>query len=125
MISKQELTKIALVSAATILMLVNIVGAAPFAYVPNYYDNTTTIFDTDTNTVVSTVPVGHFPAGAAVSCTDAYVTNEGDNTITVIDTATQVPIAVVPVGTYPEGAAVTPDEKGICSKLWRRHYLCN
>jgi hypothetical protein len=29
-------------------MLVNIVGAEPFAYVPNYGDNTTTIIDTAT-----------------------------------------------------------------------------
>jgi YVTN family beta-propeller protein len=113
MISKQELTKIALVSTAMILMLVNIVGAAPFAYVPNSYDNTTTIFDTETNTVVSTVPVGHAPFGVGVSCTNAYVTNELDNTVTVIDTSTNVPIAIVPVGTDPLGVAVTPDGKKV------------
>ena len=113
MISKQELTKIALVSTAMILMLVNIVGAAPFAYVPNWYDNTTTIFDTDTNTVVSTVPVGHYPFGVAVSCTNAYVTSEMDSTVTVIDTATNIPIAIVPVGTDPLGVAVTPDGRKV------------
>ena len=113
MINKKELTRIALVSTAMILMLVNIVGAAPFGYVPNQGENTTTIFDTATNTVVSTVPVGHYPFGVAVSCTNAYVTNEGDNTVTVIDTATNVPTAIVPVGNDPVGIAVTPDGKTV------------
>jgi hypothetical protein len=35
MINKQKLYSIALVSAAMILMLVSIVGAAPFAYITN------------------------------------------------------------------------------------------
>ena len=109
MLNKREFYKITMVSAAMILMLVNIVGAAPFAYVPNFGDNTTTIFDTATKTVATTVPVGHGPFGAAVSCTDAYVTNYADWTVSVIDTATNVPIAIVPVGGYPMGIAVTPD----------------
>jgi YVTN family beta-propeller protein len=113
MTSKQEFLKITIVSAAMMLMLVNIAGAAPFAYVPNYDDNTTTIFDTATNTVISTVPVGHQPYGVAVGCTHAYITNNGDNTVSVIDTATNVPTAIVPVGSSPYGVAVTPDEKKV------------
>ncbi len=64
MISKHKLYSIALVAAAVIMMLVNIAGAAPFAYVTNTGD-TVSVIDTINNTVTATVKVGNFPYGIA------------------------------------------------------------
>jgi YVTN family beta-propeller protein len=67
--------------------------AQPFAYVANSGDNTVSVINTATNTVVATIPVG--PAGAnpfGVAFTPdgtlAYVTN-GSNNVSVIATATK------------------------------------
>ena len=75
MINKQKLYSIALVSAAMILMVVSIAGAAPFAYITNNASNNVSVIDTATNTVTATVNVGTTPYGvAAVSYThlDVY-----------------------------------------------------
>ena len=103
MISRHKLYSIALVSAAMILMLVNIVGAAPFVYIPNTNSNTISVIDTATNNITATVNVGTTPAGVAVTPdgTKVYVANSGDNPgdVSVIDTATNTVTATVPVRT--------------------------
>ena len=55
--------------------------AAPFAYVVNNGDNTVSVIDTATNTVVVTVTVGSLPNGVAITPdrTHAYVANAGGN----------------------------------------------
>ena len=85
--------------------------AAPFAYVTNSVDNTVSVIDTATNTVVATVAVGTCPAGVAVTPdgTHAYVMNFSDNTVSVIRTATNTVVKTIPVGVSPFGVAVTPD----------------
>ena len=40
--------------------------AAPFGYVTNLLDNTVSVIDAATNTVVATIPVGNSPVGVAV-----------------------------------------------------------
>ena len=67
MISKHKLYSIALVSAAMILMMMNITGAAPFAYITNYGDNNVSVIDTATNKVTATVDVGNGSYGVAVT----------------------------------------------------------
>jgi YVTN family beta-propeller protein len=111
MISKQKFIQITLVSAALILMLVSSAGAAQFAYITNFQDNTVSVIDAVTLTVIATVPVGTAPDGAAVTPdgTKVYVTNSGSNTVSVIDAATTTVIATIPVGSTPVGVAVTPD----------------
>ncbi|NJN66557.1 MAG: hypothetical protein HC884_07500, partial [Chloroflexaceae bacterium] len=49
----------------------------PFAYVANFADDTVSVIDTSTNTVVATVAVGNTPVGVAVNPagTRVYVTN--------------------------------------------------
>ena len=51
--------------------------AAPFAYVANAGDNTVSVIDTATNTVVAPIAVGSLPRGVAVTPDGkrAYVTN--------------------------------------------------
>ncbi len=65
-------------------------GAAPFAYITNYDDNTVSVIDTATNKVTSTVPVGLGPGGVAVAPDGkkVYVANNDSNSVSVIDTAT-------------------------------------
>ncbi|HEX3494293.1 MAG TPA: hypothetical protein VHT48_02795, partial [Methylocella sp.] len=89
--------------------------AAPFAYVANGNDNTVSVIDTATNTMVATVPVGSQPVGVAVTPDGnrAYVTNQGDqfnpSTVSVIETATNTVVATVPVAVRPSSVAITPD----------------
>ena len=86
--------------------------AAAFAYVVNNVDNTVSVIDTATNTVVGTpISVGGLPNGVAITPdgTHAYVANAGGNTVSVIATATNTVVATVTVGNSPSGVAVTPD----------------
>jgi YVTN family beta-propeller protein len=81
------------------------------AYVTNCGDNNTvSVIDTTTNTVVTTVPVpsAYFPA-ATPDGTRVYVTNRIFHTVSVIDTTTNTVISTVPVGFFPAGLAITPD----------------
>ena len=98
-------------SVLTLLMLVNIVGAAPFAYITNYAYSSVSVIDTATNSVTAIVDVGHDPVGVAVSSDEkkVYVTNEGSDNVSVIDAATNKVSATVDVGNDPWGVAVTPD----------------
>src|SRR5262249_45031946 len=77
--------------------------AQSFAYVANLGSDTVSVIATATNTVVATVPVGHFPRGVAITPdgTHAYVANDGSNTVSVIATATNTVVATVPVGSTP------------------------
>ena len=80
------------------------------AYVTNQLDNTVSVIDTATNTVLATIPVGAVPVGVAITPdgTRAYVTNAGDNTVLVIDTATNTVVASIPAAN-PQEVAITPD----------------
>jgi YVTN family beta-propeller protein len=63
------------------------------------------------NTVVTTVPVGIEPVGAAITPDGhyAYVANFGSNDVSVIDTTSNTVITTVPVGHGPYPVAITPD----------------
>src|SRR5215831_9495250 len=83
------------------------------AYITNSRDNTVSVIDTATNTVVgSPVPVGIEPWGVAVTPdgSKVYVTDLSSNNVSVIDTATNTVVgSPIPVGSQPYGVAVTPD----------------
>ena len=53
-------------------------GAQPFAYFTNRSDDTVSVIDTATRTIVGTVAVGDFPGGVAVAPDGSrvYVTNQ-------------------------------------------------
>ena len=61
MLNKSKLYSIALVSAAMILIMVCIAGAAPFVYVTNSGSDGVSVIDTASNTVTATVNVGSVP----------------------------------------------------------------
>ncbi|MFZ3327281.1 MAG: beta-propeller fold lactonase family protein, partial [Methylocella sp.] len=74
--------------------------AAPFLYVVNGGDNSVSVIDTATNTVVGLpIPVGADPQQLAVTPdgTHVYVANAEDNTVSVIRTATNTVVKTVPV----------------------------
>src|SRR5438874_2434892 len=81
------------------------------AYVTNLQDNTVSVIDIATNTVIAAIPVGKSPAGVAITPdgTRAFVTDELSAMVSVIDTATNIVVATVPVGPVPKGLAITPD----------------
>jgi YVTN family beta-propeller protein len=80
------------ITSLTILMLMDVTGAAPFAYVTSLGVDTGTVFviDTATDNVTAVVPVGGWPAGVSVNPTGTkvYVATGLDPTVSVIDTAT-------------------------------------
>ena len=83
-------------------------GAAPLAYIAESGGSTVAVFDTATNRVVASVPVGRGPRGVAVNLqgTRAYAGNSGDSTVSVIDTATNRVIATIGGIAGPESIAV-------------------
>jgi YVTN family beta-propeller protein len=87
--------------------------AAPKAYVGNFADNTVSVIDTGTGTVVATIPVAQGPHGMAMSRDGrtVYVTGDGSSSLSIIDTATDRVVKTVDVGKMPNGVALTPDGK--------------
>jgi YVTN family beta-propeller protein len=84
--------------------------AAPFAYVTNY--DTVSVIDTQSNTVVATVPVGAGAAGVAITPDGAfaYVANLNSRSVSVIDIGTNTVATSVAMGPVsPYGVAITPD----------------
>jgi YVTN family beta-propeller protein len=83
----------------------------PFAYVANSLDDTVSVINTATNTVVGLIPVGSNPVGIAITPdgTRAYVTNFLSGSVSVINTATNTVIGTVFVLFLPKGIAITPD----------------
>src|SRR5262249_57232572 len=83
------------------------------AYITNSGDNTVSVIDTATNTVVgSPITVGIEPWGVAVTPdgSKVYVTDLPSHHVSVIDTATNTVVrSPIPVGSQPYGVAVTPD----------------
>ena len=84
----------------------------PFAYVTNFIDNTVSVINTATNTVIGLpISVGDSPGGIAIipDGTRAYVVNVSDSTISVINTATNTVIGLpISVGSGASGIAITP-----------------
>lgn len=69
MINKHQLYSITLVSAAMILLLISIAGAAPVVYVTNlHFSNTVSVINITNNTVISpSVTVRYIPFEAAIT----------------------------------------------------------
>ncbi|WP_052727352.1 beta-propeller fold lactonase family protein [Methanosarcina siciliae] len=100
------------IAALTVLILVGVTGASPFAYIADLESNNVSVIDTATNIVTATVNMGNEPAGVAVNPdgTRVYVTNCMSNSVSVIDAAKNKVIDTVYVGSYPYGVAITPDK---------------
>jgi len=82
-----------------------------YLYVPNEYDNTVSVIDISTNSVVATIPVaGAYADTAAISPNGAlvYVVSES-GTVSVIDTSSNTVVSTIGVGAQPYFAAFSPD----------------
>ena len=82
-------------------------------YVTNGFSDSVSLFDTLTNTIVHTIPVGKRPHGVVFTPDGkrAYVTNLEGNSVSVLDAGTNAVTATIPlaVRTGPDGIAVAPD----------------
>src|SRR5664279_1957405 len=86
-------------------------AAGPQAYVGNFKDNTVSVIDTGTGTVIATLPVANGPHGMTQTPDGRTVYISGDNSseVSVIDTATNRVTHTIDVGKTPHGVAMTPD----------------
>jgi len=87
-------------------------------YVTNTADNTVSVLDRLTNSLISVIQVGRSPKGIVVNPrgTYAYVANSGSNTVSIIDTMTNELEPVedtidLPLGIAPSNMAITSDGK--------------
>ena len=60
-------------------------------YVANIYNNTINIIDTNTNTIIATMPISNQPQEFAFTPDgeEVYITQNNSNTVSVIDTNTR------------------------------------
>lgn len=117
---KFNMAKINISSLSTLLFIVVLfsypVLGQHYAYVTNAGEfgddvqDDLSIIDLATNTVIATVPVGHYPQGIAINPagTAVYTANSNSNDFTVIDTANHTS-TTIPGGLVPCGVAVHPD----------------
>ena len=84
------------------------------AYVANLGDDTVSVVDTATHTVVGEpIAVGDGPNTLALTGdgTRLYVSNTRSDSVTVVDTATRRAAATVAVGAFPDAIVLSPDGK--------------
>jgi YVTN family beta-propeller protein len=83
------------------------------AYIGNFADNTVSVIDTSTGSVVTTIPVATGPHGMAISQDGGtvYVAGDGSSSLDIIDTASDRVTKTVEVGNKPNGITLTPDGK--------------
>jgi len=88
-------------------------AAGPKAYIGNFKDNSVSVIDTDSGTVVATVPVSAGPHGMAITRDGrtVYVSGDGSSSVDVIDTASDKVVKTIEVGKTPNGIALTPDNR--------------
>ena len=102
-----------LLVAIAVGLATTIAGAAPKAYVGNFKDDSVSVLDTATGTVLATVPVAAGPDGILVSRDgrSAFVSGSSAAGVSVIDTASDKVVQTVDTGKGPQGLALTPDGK--------------
>ncbi|HSW75444.1 MAG TPA: hypothetical protein VLG50_00205, partial [Candidatus Saccharimonadales bacterium] len=96
--------KISWIIYSIILIQSNEILCAPFAYITNSFDNTVSVIDLATNTVVTTiVEGGPTPTGIEITTNNktVYAANFGGTTVTPIDTKTNTVLPNIQVGQNP------------------------
>jgi YVTN family beta-propeller protein len=130
---RSKVIPVAVITALCFVALAAETFAAPFAYITNKDDDTVSVIDIATNTVVATIDVGNGPQAAVVSPDGekVYVANRQEMTagISVIDTATNT--LTVSIGSfYPVFIAISPDgtKLYISTESWKKsndHHILN
>jgi YVTN family beta-propeller protein len=92
------------------------IHAKPRAYITNFWSDTVSVIDMETDTVIKTIPVGDGPFGVATSPDGrrAFITNVYSGDVSVINTILNVVIATISVA--PEIHGITSSVDG--SKLY-------
>lgn len=96
---------------APLALLAGETWAGAKAYVGNFKDNTVSVVDTASLSVVATIPVAEGPHGMLLSPDGGtlYVSGDGSSTVSVVDTGTDRVTRTLTVGRAPHGLAQTPD----------------
>jgi YVTN family beta-propeller protein len=84
-------------------------------YVANSGNDSVSVLDGASNTLVSTVPVGRLPCAAGVNpmTNRVYISSVNSNDVSVIDGVTNAVMATVPVGRGPCAVVVNPPNNRI------------
>lgn len=84
-------------------------------YVTNNHDDSVSIIDPLSNTVVGSIMVGSQPISIAITPdkSRAYVVNNLSNNVSVIDLSTNAVVATTAVGGSPYGVAISPDGNNV------------
>ena len=79
-------------------------------YVANLFDNTVSVIDTGSESVIATLNVGNDPLGVGINTSngDIYVANSGSNSVTVFDSTNTLVTTIAAVGTKPVSATYHP-----------------
>jgi len=99
-----------------LLVSSQMIHAKPRAYITNFWSDTVSVIDMETDTVIKTIPVGDGPFGVATSPDGrrAFITNVYSGDVSVINTILNVVIATISVA--PEIHGITSSVDG--SKLY-------
>lgn len=103
-------------SGAPVTLNINMAYVVPKIFVANSADNTVSVIDAATDTVLVTVPVGTSPYGVAINSVTnrAYIANFGGSDVSVIDVTTNTVINTVPIAlSTPYGIAVNSNNNRI------------
>ncbi len=94
--------------------------AAGRAYVGNFKDDTVSVVDVDSATVVGTIPVAAGPHGMAASKDGrrVYVGGDGSSGVDVIDVASSTVVRRIAVGKSPHGLALLPDGRTLLAGVY-------
>jgi len=91
-------------------------------YVTNFNDDSVSVIDATSDTVLALVPVGLAPTGVAVNPegTRVYVANRYSGTLSVIETSTNTVVATIgDMEQEPTGVAVTPSGEKVYVTAYR------
>jgi YVTN family beta-propeller protein len=102
------------VPAPTMQMAANPTASAPAgpkAYIGLFKDNAVAVLDTQTQQVLTRIPVPTGPHGIVITPDGrwVYVSSDGDTKVSVIDTSLDKVVKTIEVGKGPHGLALTPD----------------
>jgi YVTN family beta-propeller protein len=113
-----RICSLALAAFALAVALGSAQSLAQNAYITNSGDNTVSVIDTKTNTVIgSPIPVGELPWGVAVSPNGSrvYIANGNSGTVSVIDARTNTAISTIAAGTnYLRTRGIPGRQQALC-----------
>ena len=96
-------------------------SSGAFVYFPDKNLNIVDVFNTSSNTITTTVPVGTTPIALALTPSGSftYVVNQADSTASVVRLSNNTVVATVTgLGTNPTDIAITSDGKACLCDKW-------